>query len=82
MGYYRAVCSFLAWVEQHQVGELPTLSPFTSQRQPAAKPTVKHHRAAIRKLFEWLIIGQVIAGPSTSCAVARRRCSPRNRPAA
>ena len=27
----------------------------------AAKPTVKEHLAAIRMLFDWLIIGQVLA---------------------
>jgi hypothetical protein len=51
------------------------------------KPTIKLRLAAIRKLFDWLSIGQVpqliqrtrCAGPSTSCAAARRRCPPRNR---
>jgi site-specific recombinase XerC len=43
----------------------PCMSPHTlrrCRRQPtAAKPTVKQHLAAIRTLFDWLIIGQVLA---------------------
>jgi hypothetical protein len=48
----------------------------------AAKPTVKQHLAAIRMLFDWLIVGQLLAvnrpmpsaGRNTSCSAARRRC--------
>jgi site-specific recombinase XerD len=79
MAYYRAVCNFFAWLEQHGIGELPDIEPFhvaaylkalkvsepgdpTSLRQrAAAKPTVKQHLAAIRMLFDWLIVGQVLA---------------------
>jgi integrase/recombinase XerD len=25
--YYRAVCSFFAWIEQHQIGELADIEP-------------------------------------------------------
>jgi site-specific recombinase XerC len=28
---------------------------------PAAKPTVKQHLAAIRMLFDWLVVGQILA---------------------
>src|SRR5277367_5641119 len=28
MAYYRAVCSFFAWLEQHGIGELPDIEPF------------------------------------------------------
>ena len=37
-----------------------TGSPAVKQRT-AAKPTVKQHLAAIRMLFDWLIVGQVLA---------------------
>src|SRR6202008_3748354 len=37
-----------------------TGSPAVKQRA-AAKPTVKQHLAAIRMLFDWLIIGHVLA---------------------
>ena len=67
MAYYRAACSFFAWVEQHQIGELADIEPvhvaayIEGLQATAAKPTVKQHLAAIRMLFDWLIIGQVLA---------------------
>ena len=93
MAYYRAVCHFFAWVEQHQIGELADIEPIHVAayievlQTTAAKPTVKLHLAAIRMLFDWLIIGQVLAinpahavrGPKMSSNAARRLYSPRNR---
>ena len=78
MAYYRAVCSFFLWLEQHGIGELPDIEPFhvaaylkalkvsdtgspAVKQRAAAKPTVKQHLAAIRMLFDWLIVGQVLA---------------------
>jgi integrase/recombinase XerD len=67
MAYYRAVCSFFAWVEQHRIGELADIEPvhvaayIEALQTTASKPTVKQHLAAIRMLFDWLIIGQVLA---------------------
>jgi site-specific recombinase XerD len=78
MAYYRAVCSFFAWVEQHGIGGLFDIEPFhvaaylkaltvsdagnpAVKECAAAKPTVKQHLAAIRMLFDWLIVGQVLA---------------------
>jgi site-specific recombinase XerD len=66
MAYYRAVCSFFAWVEQHRIGELADIEPVhvaayvEGLQATAAKPTVKQHLAAIRMLFDWLIIGQIL----------------------
>jgi hypothetical protein len=96
MAYYRAVCHFFGWVEQHEIGELADIEPIHVAayievlQATAAKPTVKQHLAAIRKLFDWLIIGQVLAvnpahavrGPKHVLRPTRRRCSPRTRPAA
>ena len=28
MAYYRAVCSFFGWIEEHRIGELPDIEPF------------------------------------------------------
>jgi hypothetical protein len=28
MAYYRAVCSFFAWLEEHRIGELADIEPF------------------------------------------------------
>jgi site-specific recombinase XerD len=67
MAYYRAVCSFFAWVEQHKIGELSDIEPvhvaayIEGLQATASKPTAKQHLAAIRMLFDWLIIGQVLA---------------------
>jgi site-specific recombinase XerD len=67
MAYYRAVCHFFAWVEQHDIGELTDIEPvhvaayIEALQTTAAKPTVKLHLAAIRMLFDWLIIGQILA---------------------
>ena len=67
MAYHRAACHFFAWVEQHQIGELADIEPIHVAayievlQTTAAKPTVKLHLAAIRMLFDWLIIGQVLA---------------------
>ncbi len=67
MAYYRAACHFFAWVEQHEIGELADIEPihvaaYTEVLQTtAAKPTVKLHLAAVRMLFDWLVVGQVLA---------------------
>jgi Phage integrase, N-terminal SAM-like domain len=97
MAYYRATCHFFAWVEQHEIGGLADIEPvhvaayIEVLQTTAAKPTVKLHLAAIRMSFDWLVVGQVLAvnpartrcaGPSTSCAVARRPSSPKRKPGA
>jgi hypothetical protein len=50
--YYRAACSFFAWLEQHDIGELADIEPMhvslyiETLQATAAKPTVKQHLAA------------------------------------
>jgi site-specific recombinase XerD len=73
MAYYRAVCQFFAWCDQHRIGELADIEPLhvaayiEALQETMAKPTVKQHLAAIRMLFDWLVIGQVVAvNPATS----------------
>jgi site-specific recombinase XerD len=78
MAYYRAVCSFFGWLEQHGIRELVDIEPFhvaaylkalrvsdagdrAIKERTAARPTVKQHLAAIRMLFDWLVVGQVLA---------------------
>jgi site-specific recombinase XerD len=67
MAYYRAACSFFAWLEQHDIAELADIEPMhvslyiETLQTTAAKPTVKQHLAAIRMLFDWLVVGQVLA---------------------
>ena len=78
MAYYRAVCSFFAWVEDHGIGEIADIEPFhvaaylkalrvsdagdrAVKERTASRPTVKQYLAAIRMLFDWLVVGQVLA---------------------
>lgn len=62
--YARAVAGFLRWCEErglslssiepvHVAGYIETL--------PLARPSVKQHLAAIRVLFDWLVVGQVVS---------------------
>src|SRR3954453_3685042 len=67
MAYYQAACSFFAWLEQRGITELVDIEPLNvaayveALQQTAAKPTVKQHLAAVRMLFDWLVVGQVLA---------------------
>lgn len=61
--YARAVMDFCAWCEErgldlHQLE--PVIVAAYIEQHPGAAPTVKQHLAAIRMLFDWLVIGQVI----------------------
>jgi site-specific recombinase XerD len=66
MAYYRACCSFFAWLEQRGVAELVDIEPLhvaayvEALQATAAKPTVKQHLAAVRMLFDWLVVGHVL----------------------
>jgi integrase/recombinase XerD len=66
MAYHRAACAFFAWLERHEIG-LVEIEPVhvaayvEALLTTAAKPTVKQHLAAIRHLFDWLVVGQVLA---------------------
>jgi len=68
LAYYRAACSFFGWFEQHGIAELVDIEPIhvsayveTLLLDGVAKPTAKQHLAAIRMLFDWLVVGQVLA---------------------
>src|SRR5215213_6297660 len=67
MAYYRAARSFFAWLEQRGIAELVDIEPLhvaayvEALQETAAKPTVKQHLAAIRHLFDWLVVGHVLA---------------------
>ena len=64
MAYARAVGSFFAWCQSYRL-ELLDIEPIHVaayiERHPGAPPTVKQHLAAVRMLFDWLVIGQVLA---------------------
>lgn len=65
--YARAVAQFCRWCESRGV-ELVSLSPVVIAAYVEglcagrSDPTVKQHLAAIRMLFDWLVIGQVMPG--------------------
>lgn len=71
--YTWAVAEFATWCERHGLLSLPAIEPVhvatyieTLQRRLAA-PSVKQHLAAIRMLFDWLVVGQVIpTNPASS----------------
>ena len=64
--YYRAAGSFFAWLDRNGITALDDIKPLhvsfyiETLQTTAAKPTVKQHLAAIRMLFDWLVIGQIL----------------------
>jgi site-specific recombinase XerD len=65
--YARAAVQFAVWCEENDLRELADIEPMhvaayieTLQLRLAA-PSVKQHLAAIRMLFDWLVVGQVVA---------------------
>jgi integrase/recombinase XerD len=65
LSYMRAINPFLAWCEERglELGEVePMIVAAYIERltQERAPQTVKQHLAAIRMLFDWLVIGQVV----------------------
>jgi len=73
--YAVAVRAFFAWLDSKHVAPLAAVRThhvsayveFLGRRYRA--PTVKQHLAAIRMLFDWLIVGQIFAGPNPAAAV-------------
>ncbi len=65
--YYRACCSFFAWLDTNGITELADIEPIhvaayiEALQATNAKPTVKQHLAAVRMLFDYLVVGQVLA---------------------
>ncbi len=64
--YGRAVGDFLRWCEDRRITELEKIRPFIvsawveERTRDLAAPTVKVELAAIRMLFNWLVVGQVM----------------------
>ena len=65
--YYRNVCNFFRWLEARHVHELTAIrshhvAGYVEQMtRTHAAPTAEQHLAAIRMLFGWLIVGQVMS---------------------
>ncbi len=64
--YARAVGDFLAWCEDHAVPSIAAVQPLhvaawiEGRTRERSAPTVKQQLAAIRHLFDWLVMGQVV----------------------
>jgi len=72
LAYLTAAYRFADWCEFHHIDlddvEPLNLSAYIEQMtQVYAAPTVKQHLAGIRMLFDWLVIGQIVAtNPASS----------------
>lgn len=74
--YFNAVRHFADWCRSIGVGELPRVEPMhiaaylkVLEQEGLSAPTVKQHLAALRMLFDWLVVGQVI--PSNAAHAVR-----------
>ena len=65
--YFNAVRFFSAWCQSRNIGELGQVEPMhiaaylkVLEKEERSAPTIKQHLAALRMLFDWLVVGQVI----------------------
>jgi len=64
--YYKAACRFSDWCEGRGLFDLGTVKPihvaaFIEELQTThSKTTVKQHLAALRMLFDWLVVGHTL----------------------
>jgi site-specific recombinase XerD len=62
--YYKAVCRFSEWCEARGLRDLGHVKPLHVaayiEGLELAKSTAKQHLPALRVLFDWLVVGQVI----------------------
>lgn len=70
LAYAEAIRQFFEWCDTRGFTlELiePVVVAAYIEQHPGSKPTVKQHLAAIRMLFDWLVVGQVLPmNPATS----------------
>jgi site-specific recombinase XerD len=75
LAYARAVSDFFAWCERAGLSTLDAVQPvhvaayIEQLTQTRSAPSVKQHLAAIRMLFDWLVVGQIV--PSNPASVVR-----------
>src|ERR1700678_3546640 len=73
--YAGAVAEFLAWCEGRGVASIAAVQPLhvaayiEALSRARSAPTAKQRLAAIRRLFDWLVIGQII--PTNPAASVR-----------
>src|SRR5262245_4768857 len=70
LAYARAVQRFFDWCEQHELALIdiePIHVAAYIEQHPGSRPSQKQGLAAVRMLFDWLVVGQVIAmNPASS----------------
>ena len=68
--YFRDVCAFFLWCQRRKIRELSEIRSHhvagyvERLGKTHAPPSVKQHLAAIRMLFDWLVIGQIVPSES------------------
>jgi len=73
--YRNAALRFSEWCQAHGIGELAQVetihvSAYIEEfSQSHSRPTVKQHLAALKMLFDWLVVGQVI--PANPASIVR-----------
>jgi site-specific recombinase XerD len=83
--YAQAVAAFFRWCELRGLCELGRLEPvhvaaYVEQLgQTHAAPSVKQHLAAVRMLFDWLVVGQVVRSNPASVVRGPRHVVKRGR---
>jgi hypothetical protein len=81
--YYRAAEEFLAWCASVGVPSIAAVQPvhvaawIEAATRELAAPSVKQRLAALRHLFDWLVNGQVVPGPTRPGRCAGRAMSSR-----
>jgi integrase/recombinase XerD len=64
--YYKAACRFSGWCEGRGLFDLSKVKPLyvaayiEDLQRTHSKPTVKQHLAALRMLFDWLVVGHIM----------------------
>jgi site-specific recombinase XerD len=67
VAYFRDVCAFFLWCQRRQIRALSEIRShhvagyIERLGKTHAPPSVKQHLAAIRMLFDWLVVGQIVA---------------------
>ena len=67
VAYFRDVCAFFRWCQRRKIHELSEIrshhvAGYVERLGTThAPPSVKQHLAAIRMLFDWLVVGQIVA---------------------
>ena len=71
--YAQAIGQFFAWCDSKRIVGLAQLNPVViaayieGLQEKKSSPSVKQHLAAIRMLFDWLVVGQVLSmNPASS----------------